>query len=191
MSATIRPRPLIGNIPLNIVRADIHDERLILQHDLVVQGDISFCDVVFSGHHHEIAFEILLRKFSDNDQAFAARTCRESPSADLLLTACRIDPPKSSPVLQTESCLFLHKFQNHESAGGEKELEEAPANPMIPCPWLGYGSCGTSKYLNVFVCPCGWLSTVRPAEVTLSRVVVPLICGDEMSARLCRLVAPH
>lgn len=61
---------------------------------------------------------------------------------------------------------LLQRLMNHDGAGGFKELEPDPKNPMIPSPCNAYGRFGTSKYLYDLIVPIGCSLTVSPADVT-------------------------
>ena len=51
MSRIIQRTKSVDNSPLNVISADVHDHGLILEDDLVVEGDISLRSVSHHGWH--------------------------------------------------------------------------------------------------------------------------------------------
>lgn len=51
MSKIVQRTKSVDNSPLNVISADVHDHGLILEDDLVVEGDISLRSVSHHGWH--------------------------------------------------------------------------------------------------------------------------------------------
>ncbi len=67
------------NPPLNVISADVHDHGLILEDDLIVEGDISLRSVYPHGwHSDQISLQVLVRQLSDYSQTLSTGTCTET-----------------------------------------------------------------------------------------------------------------